>query len=167
VLRHNELAHNLATMAEWCRRAGVDLAPHGKTHMAPQLFARQLEAGACALTAATISQVRTFRAFGVRDVILANELVDAAGLRWLATESRADLNMTCWVDSVRGVEIMAAELAAAGAPRPVDVCVEVGMSRGRTGARDPRRVDEVARAAVGCPQLRLVGVAGYEEARLR
>lgn len=39
------------------------------------------------------------------------------------------------------------------------------MSGGRTGARNPRQIDEVARAAAACPQLRLVGVAGYEAAR--
>ena len=55
-------------MAGWCRDRGVELAPHGKTHMAPQLFARQLDAGACGITAATLSHVRTYRAFGVRDV---------------------------------------------------------------------------------------------------
>ena len=54
--------------------------------MSPQLLARQLGAGACAVTVATISQVRVFRAFGVQHVILANELVDVAGLRWLAAE---------------------------------------------------------------------------------
>src|SRR5690348_8072939 len=43
VLRADALEHNIATMASWCRRAGVSLAPHGKTHMAPQLFARQLD----------------------------------------------------------------------------------------------------------------------------
>ena len=30
------------------------------------------------VTVATVSQLRTYRAFGVRDLILANELVDAA-----------------------------------------------------------------------------------------
>jgi D-serine deaminase-like pyridoxal phosphate-dependent protein len=166
VLRADALAHNLVTMARWCRRAGVELAPHGKTHMAPQLFARQLDAGACAITAATISQVRTYRAFGVRDVILANELVDVAGLRWLAGELDADpgFGLVCWVDSVRGVQIMAAALEAAGARRPVEVCVEVGMAGGRTGCRGPAQIDEVALAAAACPQLRLVGVAGYEAA---
>ncbi len=64
-------------MAGWCRDHGVELAPHGKTHMAPQLLARQFEAGACAVTVATISQVRAYRAFGVRELVLANELVDA------------------------------------------------------------------------------------------
>jgi len=166
VLRAEALAQNVAHMAAWCRDRGVELAPHGKTHMAPQLFARQLDAGSCAITAATISQVRTYRAFGVRDVVLANELVDAAGLRWLATELIADPDFTllCWVDSVDGVRLMASELAAAGAGRPVDVCVEVGMAGGRTGCRGPSALDEVARAAADCPALRLIGVAGYEAA---
>ena len=166
VLRAEALAHNLATMADWCAERGVELAPHGKTHMSPQLYAKQLDAGASAVTAATISQVRTYRAFGVRDVVLANELVDPAGLRWLAAELNADpdFSVICWVDSVRGVRIMAAELAAAEARRPVDVCVEVGAPGGRTGCRDDSVTDEVARAAAGCPQLRLIGVAGYEAA---
>jgi D-serine deaminase-like pyridoxal phosphate-dependent protein len=166
VLRAQALAHNLATMAAWCRDRGVELAPHGKTHIAPQLLARQLDAGSRAITAANISQVRIYRAFGVRDVVLANELVDAAGLRWLAAELTADPDFTlmCWVDSVDGVRWMAAQLAAVGAGRPVDVCVEVGMAGGRTGCRDHSDVDEVARAAADCPQLRLIGVAGYEAA---
>jgi D-serine deaminase-like pyridoxal phosphate-dependent protein len=166
VLRADALTHNLTAMASWCRDRGVELAPHGKTHMAPQLFARQLGAGACGITAATLSHVRTYRAFGVRDVVLANELVDGAGLRWLAAELDADpdFSLVCWVDSVRGVELMTAALAAAGAHRAVDVCVEVGMPGGRTGCRGSAAVDEVARAAAASARLRLVGVAGYEAA---
>ena len=166
VLRAQALTHNLTTMARWCRDRGVELAPHGKTHMAPQLLARQLEAGACAVTVATISQARAYRAFGVRDFILANELVDAAALRWIAAECDADPDFTlmCWVDSVEGVRQMASQLEAAGARRPVDVCVEIGMAGGRTGCRDASAVDEVARAAADCSALRLIGVAGYEAA---
>ncbi|ORB64516.1 alanine racemase [Mycolicibacterium tusciae] len=166
VLLADALSANLATMAQWCRERGVELAPHGKTHMAPQLLARQFEAGACAVTAATVSQVRIFRAFGVRDVVLANEVVDAAALRWLAAEldADADFGLVCWVDSVRGVELMTSALTAAGAVRPVDVCVEVGMPGGRTGCRDADGVDTVARAVAASPRLRLIGVAGYEAA---
>jgi D-serine deaminase-like pyridoxal phosphate-dependent protein len=166
VLRAEALTHNLAAMAGWCRDRGVEIAPHGKTHMAPQLFARQLDAGACGITAATLSHVRIYRAFGVRDVVLANELVDEAGLHWLAAELDADpdFSIVCWVDSVRGVELMTAVLAAAGARRPVDVCVEVGQPGGRTGCRGASAVDEVARAAAASPRLRLVGIAGYEAA---
>jgi hypothetical protein len=45
VPREDTLEHNLATMAGWCARHGVELAPHGKTHMAPQLVARPFDAG--------------------------------------------------------------------------------------------------------------------------
>ena len=135
VLHAGALSHNLATMASWCAARDVELAPHGKTHMAPQLLARQFAAGATAVTAATISQVRTFRAFGVREVLLANELVDAAGLAWLAAEldSDPDFRLVCWVDSVRGVQLMTAALTAAGARRQVEVCVELGAAGTRTG----------------------------------
>lgn len=167
VLRASALAHNLVTMARWCRRHQVELAPHGKTHMSPQLLERQLGAGATAVTTATISQVRVFRAFGVRSIVLANELVDPAGLAWLAAELDAhpDFTLVCWADSVPGVEMMTAALTAAGGSRPVDVCVEVGMAGGRSGCRGAAAVDEVARAVAGSPRLRLVGVSGYEAAR--
>ncbi len=166
VLRNDALTHNLAAMADWCRKTGVEIAPHGKTHMAPQLFGRQLDAGACGITVATLSQVRVCRAFGVRTVILANQLVDPGGLRWLASELDGDpeFGFLCWVDSVHGVQTMAAALAQAGASRPVDVCVEVGMAGGRTGCRSAAEVDDVARAVAACPMLQLVGVAGYEAA---
>ncbi|UXA17620.1 alanine racemase [Mycobacterium sp. SMC-4] len=164
VLRADAIRHNLDAMAAWCRERGVELAPHGKTHMSPQLAARQLAAGACAITVATIGQAATFRAFGARSLILANQLVDEAGLRWLGHELDADptLEVLCWVDSVRGVQIMTSALA--GTRRAVDVCVEVGLPGGRTGCRTDAQVDEVARAATTSPRLRLVGVAGYEAA---
>ncbi len=160
------LEHNLEVMAEWCAQHGVELAPHGKTHMAPQLVAKQFGAGACAVTAATISQVRTFRAFGVRDIILANELVDPTGLAWLAAELDSDpqFRLICWADSVRGVELMTNALSSAGARRQVDVCVEIGSMGARTGCRDSMTVDDVVSAVSASQRLTLVGVAGYEAA---
>lgn len=164
VLQADALRHNLDTMARWCAQRGVQLAPHGKTHMAPQLYAEQLAAGAWAVTAATIHQVRMYRAFGASPVILANELVDRAGLRWLAAEMAADpgFRPICWVDSEKGVELMGGALD--GAARPLDVCVEVGEPGARTGCRTDADVDAVATAAAASPQLRLIGVAGYEAA---
>ena len=47
------------TMADWCRAAGVQLAPHAKTHMSRDLVRRQTAAGAWGFTAATPAQVRT------------------------------------------------------------------------------------------------------------
>jgi D-serine deaminase-like pyridoxal phosphate-dependent protein len=164
VLDDAALTHNLTTMADWCARTGMSLAPHGKTTMAPQLFARQLQLGAWGMTTANISQLRVYRAFGVRRILLANELVDPAGLRWLAGELAADpeFEFTCWADSVRGVELMDSALRAAGAVRPVHVLVELGAPGGRTGARDLATGTEVGAAIAASPVLRLAGAGGYE-----
>ncbi|MGH3858805.1 alanine racemase, partial [Actinokineospora sp.] len=155
------IEHNLATMAAWTAERGLLLAPHGKTTMAPALFARQLDHGAWAITAATAGQLRVYRAFGVSRVLLANEFLDPAGLRWLAAELDADpdFEFTCWVDSVRGVELMTQAWTGA---RPIDVLVEVGVPGGRTGVRDLDTARTVAAAIAASPALRLTGVGGYE-----
>ncbi|MCO6009844.1 alanine racemase [Actinoallomurus purpureus] len=168
-LDESALAHNLRTMAGWCAAVGVDLAPHGKTTMAPALWERQLAAGARAITLANLPQVRVARAFGVRRVHLANTVLDPAGLRWIAAEldRDPDFSLTCWVDSVRAVELI--EEALGGGPglpgaRPIDVCVELGRVGGRTGARTLDEALTVADAVVSAGRLRLVGVSGYEGA---
>jgi D-serine deaminase-like pyridoxal phosphate-dependent protein len=162
VLDDDALTHNLTTMADWCARHGMSLQPHGKTTMAPQLFARQLELGAWGMTAANVSQLRVYRAFGVSRVQLANELVDPAGLRWVSRELDRDpgFEFACWVDSPAGVTLMNAALR--DAIRPVDVLVELGTPGGRSGARDLAAAREVAEAVAKSPALRLAGVAGYE-----
>ena len=50
VIKREALEHNLAWMQARVREWGIDLAPHGKTTMSPQLFQRQLDAGAWGLT---------------------------------------------------------------------------------------------------------------------
>lgn len=37
------MVHNVARMADWAQRAGVLLAPHGKTTMAPALWRQLLD----------------------------------------------------------------------------------------------------------------------------
>ena len=56
VLYEDRLAHNLEWMRRFMGEYGVQLAPHGKTTMAPKLFARQLGAGAWGITLATAHQ---------------------------------------------------------------------------------------------------------------
>ncbi|MEU9687428.1 amino acid deaminase [Amycolatopsis japonica] len=164
VLDEEAVEHNLRTMAAWCAERGVALAPHGKTTMAPQLFERQLKHGSWGITCANAGHLRVYRAFGVSRILLANQLLDPSGLKWLAAELDADddFEFVCWVDSVRGVELMTEALR--GARRKVDVLVELGAEGGRTGVRDTETALAVAEAAHASPALRLRGSGGYEGA---
>ncbi|MET7348286.1 MULTISPECIES: amino acid deaminase [Streptomyces] len=162
-LSAERLTHNLELMETYAVRHGLAFAPHGKTSMAPQLFWRQIEHGAWGITLAVPHQVRVAREFGIERIFLANELVDAAALRWIASELAADpdFRFVCYVDSVRGVELMDAALH--GSTRPVDVVVELAAGAGaRTGVRTEAECAAVADAVAATRTLRLVGVAGYE-----
>lgn len=163
-LCEDSLEHNLGLVGRWAADHGLALAPHGKTTMAPQLLARQLDHGAWGITAALPSQARVYRAFGVRRIFLANEVVDRAALAWLAGELATDPGFTCvvYADSGRGVALMDQALRAAGAVRPLPVVVELGCAGGRTGVRDEAEAELVAAAVARTRTLRLVGVAGYE-----
>ncbi|CAL9513685.1 D-threonine aldolase [Streptomyces sp. enrichment culture] len=162
-LSAERLEHNLGLMEAYAARHGLAFAPHGKTSMAPQLFRRQIEHGAWGITLAVPHQVRVAYGFGFRRILLANELVDAAALRWVAArlDADADFRLIVYVDSVRGVELMDAALR--GVSRPLEVVVELAAGEeARTGARTEAGCAAVADAVAATSTLRLVGVAGYE-----
>ncbi|UFU05469.1 alanine racemase [Ruania halotolerans] len=158
------LGHNLAAMASWARSRDVDLAPHGKTTMCPALWHWQVAAGARAITVANVTGARIAVDAGIERVVIANEVVDPGGLAELAglLTKDPDLDLVCWVDSVAGATWMSEHLRAAGAPRPLGVCVEFGMAGGRSGASTTEAAIEVARAVRVSPMLALRGVSGYE-----
>jgi D-serine dehydratase len=164
LLRDSALEHNVAAMARWCEQAGVLLAPHGKSTMAPQLFARQLAAGAWAITAATISQVQVYRAFGIQRILIANELTDRTAIAWLAAELAADQSFECYayVDSIAGTRLLDQALRDAGAVRQLPVLVELGFPGGRTGCRSVAEALTVAAEVTAASALVLAGAAGYE-----
>ena len=164
VLKSGAVKHNIAAMAAYCGEHGVDLAPHGKTTLAPQVFARQLAAGAWGISVATPAQVGLCRAAGVPRVLLANELVDPAAIAWIIDEMRADsgFEFLCYVDSVAGVRLLDDALSDSHSVRPLDVLIEMGPLGGRTGCRTLDEARGVVQAASLVHGLRVVGVAGYE-----
>jgi D-serine dehydratase len=165
LLREARVDGNIAAMQDWCRRHGVQLAPHGKTTMSPELFARQLAAGAWGITVASPAQARVALAAGARRILVANEVTDAAGIRWLGTTrgSHPDVEVACYVDSLDGVALLERGLEGTlpeGAT--LDVLVELGVPGGRTGTRTGDQAVEVVRAVSAGERLRLAGVSGYE-----
>ena len=164
VLKDSALRHNSKLMAAYCKRHDIFLAPHAKTSMSPQLVKMQLDDGAWAVTAATISQVRIWRAFGVERVILANELVEPESVRWVAREMKEDpgFELYCLVDSVAGVSLLESALGDTGVDRPLKVLLEVGPEGGRTGCRTHEQAFEVARAVGASRNLALAGVEAFE-----
>jgi D-serine deaminase-like pyridoxal phosphate-dependent protein len=159
LLRRSALEHNVGLMAAYCARNGLDLAPHGKTTMAPQIFAAQLGAGAWGMTAATVGQAQVMRAFGVGRILIANQLVGAAAAAWVARELEQGAELFALVDSVEGVARLDSLL---GGTRRLPVLVELGMDGRRGGQRSSGGARAVAEAVGRASHLRLAGIECFE-----
>lgn len=167
LLKASSLDHNAAWMQRFLALTGAAIAPHGKTSMSPELFARQLEQGAWGITVATVQQLRVARGLGIERAILANQLVGRQSIAYVLDELERDpgFEFHCLVDSVAGADMLASAVRARGARRPLDVLLECGATGGRTGCRSVDDALRLARhVAAAAPWLRLAGVEGFEGA---
>ena len=162
VLYADRIEHNLKWMQAFVAEYGVKLAPHGKTTMAPQLFRRQLDAGAWGITLATAHQVRAAYRGGVQRVLMANQLVGKRNMGMIA-ELLTDPNFEfhCLVDSADNVDQLGTFFTDVN--KHVNVLLELGVAGGRTGIRDDAQRDAVLAAIARWPNaVKLTGVEIYE-----
>lgn len=162
VLYADRIEHNLKWMQAFVQEYGVKFAPHGKTTMAPQLFRRQLDAGAWGITLATAHQVQAAYHGGVRRVLLANQLVGRHNMTIIAELlSDPEFEFFCLVDSVDGVEQLGRFFG--DAKKSINVLLELGVPGGRAGVRDAAQRDAVLDAVARYPDtLKLAGIELYE-----
>lgn len=164
VIKRAALDHNSGWMRRFLELTDARIAPHGKTTMAPQLFAKQLADGAWGITVATVGQMMVCRAFGIERIVLANQLVGRQEIATVAEELRRDprFDFYCLVDSLAGVRRLAEVTARARIGRSLQVLLEGGIMGARTGCRTVEEALAVARAVKAAPQLALRGVEGFE-----
>ena len=163
VLRQSRIEHNLLWMKQFIERYGVELAPHGKTTMSPELFRMQLEQGAWGITLATASQVQAAAAHGVPRIIMANQLVGKGNMAIIARLQQADPNFyfCCIVDSAANADALGKYFSEH--KQTLRILLEYGVGGGRTGIRDLTQEQSVLDAIARWPEaLSLVGVELYE-----
>lgn len=167
IIRRTAMDRNRAAMMSYVREAGVELAPHGKTTLSPEIFAMQLDDGVWGITLSTIHQLRVGLAAGVKRVLLANELVGPRDLDFVVKllAENQDLDFYCFVDSVAHIDRWAAAASRGNLHRPINLLIELGYAGGRAGCRNVADALAVARAINEHPALRLQGIAGFEGLR--
>jgi D-serine dehydratase len=163
VLRESALRHNAAWFGRFVAETGTSLCPHGKTTLAPQLFASQLHDGAWGITVANLHQGLLAVQSGAPRVLMANQLASVGDARrWAALAlAHPGVRFLTLVDSVAQLGLLRAGAAAVGGA-PLEVLVELGIAGGRTGCRSEDDALAVARAVRAAPETRLAGVEAYE-----
>jgi D-serine dehydratase len=160
VIKRDAMQHNLGWMQRYADGAGVRFAPHGKTTMSPQVFRRQLDAGAWGLTFATVAQLRIGVEAGARQCLIANQVLDGGDLAAIHALQRehAGLCVLFLLDSLAQLEL----IEATRPEQPFEVLLEVGVPGGRSGCRTFDEALALARRARASTALRLAGIECYE-----
>jgi D-serine deaminase-like pyridoxal phosphate-dependent protein len=150
---------NMARIVAACLAHGVGWRPHAKAHKTPELAKMQLAAGAIGITCAKVGEAEVMAAAGIRDILIANQIVGAAKIeRLVAVAAQADL-IVC-VDSVENAREL--DQAFRNAGRRLRVLIEVDIGMNRAGVAPGADVVALAREIARCAGLRLVGVEGWE-----
>src|SRR5438045_8816506 len=150
---------NMARIVPGCRTHGGGCRRRAKGHKPLEIARMQLAAGAIGITCAKVGEAEVMAAAGIRDILIANQIVGTAKVeRLLAVAERAD--PIGGVDSVENVtELDAAFLRT---ERRLRVLIEVDIGMNRAGVAPCASVVALAREIARHPGLRLVGVEGWE-----
>ena len=150
---------NLARMAGFFRDRPAKLRPHFKNHKCVTLAKRQMLAGAVGMTCAKLGEAEVLVDNGIRDVLIANQVVGAAKVgRLVRLAKRA--RITVAVDHIDQVE--AISRAAVAAESVVNLLIEVDIGMGRCGLTTGEAVLKLATTLTGMPGVEFSGLQAYE-----
>ena len=152
------LERNLDRMASSCRRQGVGLRPHTKTHKTPEVARRQLEHGAVGLTVAKVGEAEVMAAAGLDDILIAYPILGTDKLRRLVALARTR-RMIVALDSLAAAQELSAAASQQGCT--VGVLVEFDAGFHRCGLEAGSGGLELATQITGMPGLAFRGLMTY------
>jgi len=164
VIDLDAMERNLARMSEFARARGLRLRPHAKMHKSAELALLQMAHGAVGVCVQKTDEALALAQGGVNNIYISNEVIAPAKLQRLADAVRAHrTRFAIAVDSLQGIDALAAALAHAGVDQPdaIDVFIEIDVGHGRCGVPPGDAAVALAQRLAGQPALRFAGLQAY------
>jgi len=153
------MERNIARMADYCRKHGVNLRPHAKTHKSAIIARMQIAAGALGVCAATLGEAEALADRGIPGVLITSPVIGEAKIdRLVALNARAD-GLKVAADNAANIEALSQAAGAAG--KPLEVFVELDIGTHRTGARTADAALAAARQISRSNSLVFAGIHAY------
>jgi D-serine deaminase-like pyridoxal phosphate-dependent protein len=153
------LEQNIATMASDIHGRGAQWRPHSKANKTPAIVHMEIAAGAIGVTCAKVGEAEVMAANGIRDILIANQIVGPIKTRRLARLA-AHADVIVAVDNPDNVREHDAAAAEAGTKPRVVVELNVGMER--CGIAPGKPAIELAELVDSMPHLRFAGLMAWE-----
>ena len=150
---------NIQKMADFFKTVNADLRPHVKTHKTPIIAHKQMEAGAIGMTCAKLGEAEAMIHAGIRDVLIANQIVGKQKIARLINLAKHSEIMVA-VDDPDNVDQLSAAAEAKGTP--LRVLIEVNSGMNRCGTEPGQPTLDLARHILQSKALKFEGLMGYE-----
>lgn len=157
------MERNLTRLAEFAKKHDVRWRPHAKMHKSSAIAKLQVRAGAIGVCVQKTAEAEAMAAGGVTDIYISNEVIAPAKLARVAALARALMaergRLAIAVDSLEGVNRLAA--AMAGTAASIDVFVEIDVGQHRCGVVPGAAAVTLAQKINEHPELRFAGLQAY------
>jgi D-serine deaminase-like pyridoxal phosphate-dependent protein len=149
---------NLDRMAQFAKRSGIRLRPHGKSHKCSEIARRQQALGAVGVCCQTVGEAGAMVKGGVKDVLITNMVVTPGKLARIAELARQARVGLCFDDEEQ-VKRAGQIFTSAGAQ--VDAYIEIEAGGERCGVESPNQAVALAKIIAQHSSLRFMGLQAY------
>ena len=153
------LERNITGMTEYCRRHGVALRPHGKTHKSIKIAQMQIDAGALGVCTATLGEAEVMVRGGISNVLITTPAIGPAKIARLLALNRIAEGLVVVVDDPVNPESLVEATAASGKTLRIVVAFDVGNRR--IGVTTPEKALDLARRIAQSQTLMFAGIHAY------
>lgn len=163
VLDLDALERNIVKMGDYARAHGMRHRVHGKMHKSVDVAKLQERlGGAVGVCCQKVSEAEVFARGGIKDILVSNQVRDAAKIDRLARLPKFGARTIVCVDDLANV----AELSAAAVKHgtEIEVLIEIDCGAGRCGVTTTEAVIEIAKAVQAADGLTFTGIQAYQGA---
>lgn len=156
----NVLDRNLNAMADYCKKHGLGLRPHTKTHKTPQIAAMQVEGGALGLTVAKTGEAEIMVGAGLDNILVAFPVFGREAFHRLAKLASGHHVLISLDDEVTALALSRV-LQECPRETTLQVLVEFDAGFGRCGLPPGSAAVDLARKIEKMPQLSFSGLMTF------
>ena len=150
---------NIQKMATYFTHVSAELRPHVKTHKTPIIAHKQIAAGAIGVTCAKLGEAEAIVHAGIRDVLIANQIVGKQKIARLINLAKHSEIMVA-VDDAKNVQDISDAALEKGVT--IRILVEVNIGMNRCGVEPGEAALTLAQQVCKSPNLKFEGLMGYE-----
>jgi 3-hydroxy-D-aspartate aldolase len=123
------LERNIAHMAEFAAKRGIQLRPHAKTHKSAEIARQQIEAGGLGVCVAKLGEAEALADAGVENLLITSPVVTDKGIERLIALNARMPDLMATIDNPETAGRIDTAAKASGKKLKVLVDLDPGMSR--------------------------------------